>query len=332
MKVAMILEVNSLFWQQHLFEMNVQLEKLQDQIKHLELWLFSPKALPQEIPKTVRSLSSIRVISQPDQQNPESYLNLLKQLADQHPVDMMLFSSDGLGVELATRMAFRLNGSACLQVQSCLLEMEHLIVFKPVFGNNLLGQFVLNKKPYCISVNKTTGQSAEMIPIDHSITERIELTQANCDWIEELEEVFDSPDTGLNEADIVLVVGQGAKSKDNVKALHKISKSFGAEFGASRPVVMNAWTGMERLVGVSGASISPELCIAAGVSGSRVFSVGIENSELIIAINTDKHAQIFQMADVGVVGDMNEILIEIENLIKEDKLMPTIENGSEKIQ
>jgi len=82
---------------------------------------------------------------------------------------------------------------------------------------------------------------------------------------------------------------------------------------------MNAWTDMNRLIGTSGLIISPKLCIVAGVSGTGVFSVGIKSSEVIVAINTDSKAPIFQMADVGIVGDLLAILSELEKVITADK-------------
>jgi electron transfer flavoprotein alpha subunit len=82
---------------------------------------------------------------------------------------------------------------------------------------------------------------------------------------------------------------------------------------------MNAWTDMNRLIGASGQIISPKLCIVAGVSGTAVFSVGIKNSEFIVAVNTDSNAPIFQMAHVGIVGDLQGVLSELAKVITAEK-------------
>jgi len=80
-------------------------------------------------------------------------------------------------------------------------------------------------------------------------------------------------------------------------------------------VVMNAWIDMNRLIGASGLIISPKICLAVGVSGTGVFSAGIKNSGFIVAINIDGKAPIFQIADVGIVGDLKTVLLELEKVI-----------------
>jgi len=82
---------------------------------------------------------------------------------------------------------------------------------------------------------------------------------------------------------------------------------------------MNAWADMDRLVGTSGLLLSPKLCITAGVSGSAVFTAGIKASEFIVSINTDRKAPIFQIAHVGIVGELQPILQELEKVILEEK-------------
>jgi electron transfer flavoprotein alpha subunit len=149
--------------------------------------------------------------------------------------------------------------------------------------------------------------------------EKIPLNQPRYDCGKEVLTIPDPSTTGLAEADLVLVVGQGANSKATVDVLQGIADSIGAELGVSRPVVMNAWTDINRLIGTSGLILSPKLCIAAGVSGTGVFSVGIKSSECIVAINTDSKAPIFQIADVGIVGDLLAVLSELAEVITAEK-------------
>jgi len=92
---------------------------------------------------------------------------------------------------------------------------------------------------------------------------------------------------------------------DRVKEL---ARQLGAQTGASRQVVMNAWCEMDSLVGMSGTLIAPEICIVAGVSGASAFSAGIRDSQLIIAINNDADAAIFTLADVVLVDEMMPVL------------------------
>ena len=86
---------------------------------------------------------------------------------------------------------------------------------------------------------------------------------------------------------------------------------MGAAFGITRPVAMNAWEEMRRLIGVSGTLARPEVCIAAGVSGAAAFYTGIEKSRFIIAINTDAQARIVKAADVAVIDDYKAVMNEL---------------------
>jgi len=230
-----------------------------------------------------------------------------------------VFASDGLGAELATRLAYRLNGNSCLQVEDWNLTVGKLEVIKPVYGNHLSARFILEHPPYCLSVAKQPCLPARMSRSELPKIEMITLNQPRTDCRKEILTIPDQSATGLTGADLVLVVGQGANSKETVAVLQDIANSMGAELGASRPVVMNAWADMNRLIGTSGLIISPKLCIAAGVSGTGVFSVGIQSSEFIVAINTDSKAPIFKMADVGIVGDLLAVLSELAKVITAEK-------------
>jgi len=319
MKTVVVLNTQNPLLQNQAGEINRILDKLTGAIASVELWLFYQGEKPGLIPKISPTPSNIKLIPLNKKHSSESYLHILTLLSNQNPIDLMLFASDGLGAELATRLSYRLKGSSCLQVVSCKKNLEKLEVLKPVYGNHLTGQFVLDHPPYCLSVAKFPAQSLEMIPGDDLYTELLTLNHMDCDWIEGFKIIPDLSESGLNESDFVLIVGQGAKTKETVTELHQLANSIGAELGASRPVVMNAWTDMNRIIGVSGLIISPKLCIAAGVSGSSVFKVGIENSDFIVAINTDRKAPIFQIADVGVIGDMKAVLIELEKVILNNK-------------
>ncbi len=307
-----------------------------------------------QIPKFNCNVMAIKKIPLKNIYLPESILHALVHLASQDTVDLFFFSSDGLGEELATRLGFRLRGSSALQVETCKLsaalhltpevdseKMTGVEVTKPIYGNNLTARFLLTAPPYCISPAKLPGSQIQMVPFEGGMdaSTALELTHLELNfnenrsaygdghrdkepayhWVTDWVVIPHEPDTGLSSADLILVVGQGAKDKKTVDQLHRIADTLGAELGASRPVVMNAWTDMNRLVGASGLILSPKCCIAAGVSGTAVFSVGIKNSDFIVAINTDSSAAIFQLADVGIVGDLKAVLTELEQVVLADK-------------
>ncbi len=319
MKAAIVLSFDITSLQQQVHEINVMLNNMGTRFSSVELWLFYHDQQPEFLPEISCPLSDIKLIKVEYAHSPESYLYSLVYLMGQYPMDLLMFSSDGLGEELATRLAYRLNGSSVLKVEDCSLTSARLEIIKPVYGNNLTARFVLESSPYCLSVAKQPCRPVNMIPCELLKMETITLDQTQPWWVKESLTILDQPKTGLADADLVLVVGQGANNKETVDVLQGIANTIGAEFGASRPVVMNAWADMNRLIGASGLIISPKLCIAAGVSGTGVFSVGIKSSEFIVAINIDSKARIFQIADVGIVGDLATVLLELEKVILVEK-------------
>jgi len=328
MKTAIVLNAEDCSLPQHAFEINAILKNLTAMMSSIELWLFYTDRQPEFIPEMDCSLSGVKAIALENNYLPEYYLHSLEQLTALNPMDLLLFSSTGLGGELATRLAYRLGGSSCLQIEDCGMASGKLEIVKPFYGNNLRARFVLEYPPYCLSVAKHSFRPAMMIPCDSRKMETITIDQPHCDWITKVVTIPYQQDTGLAEADLVLVVGQGVKNKKTVDVLQSMAEKIGAELGASHPVVMNAWIDMNRLIGASGLIVSPKLCIAAGVSGTGVFSVGIKSSEFIVAINTDGNAPIFQIAHAGIVGDLRVILAELEKLIIAEKT----EKGSHAMQ
>lgn len=315
MKASIVLYADNISLQQQAHEINAMLNTIEKRFSSIELWLFYQDQKPEVFPEFDRPLSAIKLIRLEHEHSPESCLQLLESLMTRYPMDLLLFASDGLGEELATRLAYRLNGSSCLQVEECNLNSGKLEVIKPVYGNNLTARFVLESFPCCLSVAKKPSLPVKMIQYEFVNIKECILDQTQPAWVNETRTICDEPGTGLTDADLVLVVGQGANSKKTMDLLQGIANTIGAELGASRPVVMNAWLDMNRLIGASGLIISPKICIAAGVSGTGVFSAGIKNSEFIVAINIDDKAPIFQIADVGIVGDLKTVLLELEKVI-----------------
>ncbi len=324
MKAAVVLFAHSPSLAQHAGEINKLLTHDTPLFSSVELWLFYPDMPPERFPELHGPVSGMKLIHQPPPHLPEACLHLLEVLMDQNPVDLLLFSSEGLGGELATRLAYRLGGSSCVQVQDIGGRSGRLEVIKPAYGNHLRARFVLPSPPYCLAAAKQPLCPAKMTSKGSLTPERIILDPHPCSWVTQAVTIPDEPDTGLVDADLVLVVGQGAGSKESVNHLQKIAETLGAELGASRPVVMNGWTDMNRLIGASGWVLSPKTCIAAGVSGTALFNMGIQSSDFIVAINTDPNAPIFQIADVGIVGDLQTVLGELARVIQTERAKETL--------
>jgi electron transfer flavoprotein alpha subunit len=112
----------------------------------------------------------------------------------------------------------------------------------------------------------------------------------------------------LGQAERIVAVGRGIKSQEHLPLVQKLAAAMGAEVAASRPICDNGWLPMERQVGSSGQTVAPKLYVALGISGAIQHLVGMKGSRTIVAINKDRDAPIFEVADYGIVGDLFEIV------------------------
>jgi electron transfer flavoprotein alpha subunit len=112
----------------------------------------------------------------------------------------------------------------------------------------------------------------------------------------------------LNSADIIVSVGRGIKEAENIPIVEKLAAALGAELAASRPICDNGWLPMERQVGSSGQTVAPKMYVAVGISGAIQHLVGMKGSKVIVAINKDPEAPIFEIADYGIVGDLFQVV------------------------
>jgi len=121
----------------------------------------------------------------------------------------------------------------------------------------------------------------------------------------------------LGSAQIIVSVGRGIKTQDNLPLAQNLAAALGGEIAASRPICDAGWLPMERQVGSSGQTVAPKLYIAAGISGAIQHLIGMKGSQCIVAINKDASAPIFEVADYGIVGDLTEVLPALTEAVKE---------------
>jgi electron transfer flavoprotein alpha subunit len=112
----------------------------------------------------------------------------------------------------------------------------------------------------------------------------------------------------LGQAERIVAVGRGIKSQEHLPLVQKLAAAIGAEVAASRPICDNGWLPMDRQIGSSGQTVAPKLYVALGISGAIQHLVGMKGSRTIVAINKDRDAPIFEVADYGIIGDLFEIV------------------------
>ena len=243
---------------------------------------------------------------------PETILTALQHIEETADTALYLFPAGFSGCELAVRWAYRRNGSSLVQVEQMACREGCLIAKKKAYADHVLASFRLTRQPFCISPSRGC---VEKRPIrERGGLQMIEhhLNGLNRDgFVKAYQWIPAEQAKDLEAVKLLIVGGRGLGTRENVQRLKETAHAMGAEFGISRPVALNAWGGMHRLIGVSGTLARPEICIAAGVSGAAAFYAGIEKSKFIIAVNIDSQARIVKAADVAVIDDYKAVMAEL---------------------
>lgn len=242
------------------------------------------------------------------------YTRGLTELVEKYQPEIVLLGATVLGRDLAGSIATTLGTGLTADCTELNIDPENrsLAATRPTFGGSLLCTIqTLNYRP----------QMATVRPRVMSMPERAEartgrIVEHALDLIETdiVTKVLDFiPDNTQNQAqlayaDIIVSGGRGLKRAENFQLIRDLAKVLGAEVGATRPVVQAGWVAPDRQVGQTGKTVRPKLYIAAGISGAIQHRVGMEASDVIIAINEDANAPIFDFATYAVVGNAMVIL------------------------
>ncbi|HZT59605.1 MAG TPA: electron transfer flavoprotein subunit alpha/FixB family protein, partial [Pyrinomonadaceae bacterium] len=123
----------------------------------------------------------------------------------------------------------------------------------------------------------------------------------------------------LSKADVIVAIGRGIKSQENIALAEKLAEALGGDIAASRPICDAGWLPIDRQIGSSGQTVAPKLYVALGISGAIQHLVGMKNASTIVAVNKDPEAPIFDIADYGIVGDLFEVVPVLTEEIKKLK-------------
>ena len=137
--------------------------------------------------------------------------------------------------------------------------------------------------------------------------------------IEVIDVVAKAREKFIENADVLVVAGRGVKSQDDLYMIYELADLLGGEAACTRPLVEMGWFEAKKQIGLSGRTVRPKLVITCGVSGSVQFAAGMNNSEMIVAVNKDDKAPIFKISHYGIVGDLYEVLPRLIAKIKAEK-------------
>ena len=238
----------------------------------------------------------------------------LTDLVNAYQPEILLLGATTQGRDLAGSVATTLKTGLTADCTDLTIDMENrsLAASRPTFGGSLLCTILtLNFRPQMATVrprvmalpDRDTTRQGNIIEHPLGLIETDIVTKV-LNYIPDDQQ--DKPQ--LPFADIIVSGGRGMKNAENFQLIWDLALVLGAEVGASRPVVQAGWVELDRQVGQSGKTVRPKLYIAAGISGAVQHRVGMEGSDVIIAINSDPNAPIFDFATYGIVGNAMTIL------------------------
>lgn len=218
--------------------------------------------------------------------------------------ELILLSATTLGKLVAGRVAGRLGGGSVNDVISIAEEDGKVAVVRPVYGGTIREKIIVQASPAVISVRGGSYEAPEAAPAAEAID------GADADIRTKVVELIEEAGEAVNLEDAAIIVtgGRGMGDEENFQLCAQLADALGGVVGATRPAIENNWIGRSHQVGQSGKIVNPDLYIACGVSGATQHVSGMMGSKYIIAINKDEDAPIFSIADIGIVGDVKQIL------------------------
>jgi electron transfer flavoprotein alpha subunit len=243
----------------------------------------------------------------------ESYTKALTDVVNTYQPEILLLGATTLGRDLAGSVATTLLTGLTADCTALDVDADgSLAATRPTFGGSLMCTiFTLNFRPQMATVRPRVMEMPERVqrPIGRIVTHPLGLIEA--DIVTKVLSFLpdrESSSSSLAYADVVVAGGLGLGSLENFQLVRQLTSVLGGDYGCSRPLVQKGWVTADRQVGQTGKTIRPKLYIAAGISGAIQHRVGVEGADLIVAINTDKNAAIFDFAHIGIVTDAIRLL------------------------
>ncbi|HEV7763696.1 MAG TPA: electron transfer flavoprotein subunit alpha/FixB family protein [Thermoanaerobaculia bacterium] len=247
----------------------------------------------------------------------EPFTAALAQVVSEAQPSVVLFAGSSNGRDLAPRLAARLNVGVASDVDRLEWTDGKLRARRPVYSGKAFATVdvvgtpaIATTRPNAFPLEENGGGAAEVVNVTASADNRVKLVETK---------VPEAGEMTIAEADIIVAGGRGLKEATNFSHIRDLAHAIGGAVGASRATVDAGWIDHQHQVGQTGRVVSPNLYIAAGVSGAIQHLAGMSSSKHIVAVNKDPEAPIFRIADLGVVGDLFQILPALTEEVKKAK-------------
>ena len=252
----------------------------------------------------------------------DSYAQLLSEFIDKEKPAIVLAGASAIGRSFLPKVAARVWGGLTADCTKLEIDTEKRLLLgtRPAFGGNIMATIICaHHRPQMATVRHKVMKAAVRddrrtgeVVVHNVDAAALAVRTAVVDIVKEVESTVN-----ITEADIIVSGGRGMQKPENLACLKELAETLGGAIGASRAVVDAGWIPYSHQVGQTGKTVCPKLYIACGISGAVQHMAGMQSSDFVIAINKDPNADIFQVANLGIVGDALEIVPALTKAFKE---------------
>ena len=250
---------------------------------------------------------------------PQPRVDALAHLVREEGVDTVLFAASVLSADVAAGLAARLDAGLNWDLVDLVQDDGNLVGKRPALEDTVYVDVGWTGEPRLAMFRPgtfdptETGGEAEV----SDLSPQFEDFSTQATMLEQAHAESEGP--SIEDADVIVAGGRGLGSPENFSLVEALAKALGGAVAATRAVVDAGWYPYATQVGQTGKTVSPKLYIACGISGAIQHKVGMQGSGVVIAINKDPNAPIFEFADLGVVGDLNEVVPKLTQLVEQRK-------------
>ena len=251
----------------------------------------------------------------------ELYTDIISEQVMAQKPEVLIVGASPIGRDLAPRLSFRLNAGCTADCTGLDIDEENrlFVSTRPAFGGNVMATIICPEhRPQMSTVRpgvmalpeKDDSREGQIIDLE------LQLDEDACK-VKILESVKGASEgVNIQDAERIVAVGMGAGDKETFDIIKELAELLDGEVGATRFAVEAGWVSHDRQIGQTGKTVRPELYVGCGISGAVQHTAGMSASKMIIAINKDPNAEIFKIADYGIVGDVRKVVPAIISELK----------------